>query len=205
MKKTKRVLVVLWCLLAMGVFAVAFLFYAISRGWAGYVPDTSELENPQYKYASQVISADGKEMGTWSYSKENRVRVEFDDIPSHLIEALVATEDVRFYDHSGIDGKSLLRVIVKSVILQQENSGGGSTITQQLAKLLYSGTSGSMLDRIYQKPNEWVIAVNLEQQYTKNEILTMYLNKYDFGYNAVGLASAAGVYFGKHASQLTIE
>ena len=129
MKKTKRVLLVLWCLLAMGVFAVAFLFFAISRGWVGYVPDTSELENPQYKYASQVISADGKEMGTWSYSKENRVRVEFDDIPSHLIDALVATEDVRFYEHSGIDGKSLLRVIVKSVILQQENSGGGSTIT----------------------------------------------------------------------------
>ena len=176
MKKTKRVLLVLWCLLAIGVFAVVFLFFAISRGWVGYVPDTSELENPQYKYASQIISADGKEMGTWSYSKENRVRVEFDDIPSHLIEALVATEDVRFYEHSGIDGKSLLRVIVKSVILQQENSGGGSTITQQLAKLLYSGTSGSMLDRIYQKPNEWVIAVNLEQQYTKNEILTMYLN-----------------------------
>ncbi len=205
MKKTKRVLLVLWCLLAMGVFAVAFLFFAISRGWVGYVPDTSELENPQYKYASQVISADGKEMGTWSYSKENRVRVEFDDIPSHLIDALVATEDVWFYEHSGIDGKSLLRVIVKSVILQQENSGGGSTITQQLAKLLYSGTSGSMLDRIYQKPNEWVIAVNLEQQYTKNEILAMYLNKYDFGYNAVGLASAAGIYFGKHASELKIE
>ena len=106
---------VLWCLLAMGLVAVAFLFFAISHGWVGYVPDTSELENPQYKYASQVISADGKEMGTWSYSKENRVRVEFDEIPTHLIEALVATEDVRFYEHSGIDGMSLLRVIVKSV------------------------------------------------------------------------------------------
>ena len=196
---------VLWCLLAVGLFAVAFLFFAISRGWVGYVPDTSELENPQYKYASQVISADGKEMGTWSYSKENRVRVEFDERPTHLIEALVATEDVRFYEHSGIDGMSLLRVIVKSVILQQENSGGGSTITQQLAKLLYSGASGSMLDRIYQKPNEWVIAVNLEPHYTNNEILAMYLNKYDFGYNAVGLASAASIYFGKHASQLKIE
>lgn len=196
---------VLWSLLILGFLAVASLFFAISRGWLGYVPDTSELENPQYKYASQIISADGKEMGTWSYSKENRVRVEFEDIPQYLIEALIATEDVRYYDHSGIDGKSLLRVIVKSVILQQENSGGGSTITQQLAKLLYSGTSGSMLDRIYQKPNEWVIAVNLEQQYTKNEILTMYLNKYDFGYNAVGLASAAGIYFGKQPSELTIE
>ena len=151
MKKTKRVLIVLWSLLAIGVFAVVFLFFAISRGWAGYVPDTSELENPQYKYASQVLSADGKEMGTWSYSKENRVRVEFDEIPKYLIEALIATEDVRFYEHSGIDGKSLLRVIVKSIIMRQENSGGGSTITQQLAKLLYSDVSGSMLDRIYNK------------------------------------------------------
>ena len=205
MKKTKRVLVAMWSLLAIAVLAVVLLFYAISHGWVGYVPDISELENPQYKYASQIISADGKEMGTWSYSKENRVRVEFDSIPKHLVNALVATEDVRFYEHSGIDGNSLLRVIIKSLILQQENSGGGSTITQQLAKLLYSGTSGSMLDRIYQKPNEWVIAVNLELQYTKNEIIAMYLNKYDFGYNAVGLASAAAVYFGKRASELSIE
>lgn len=205
MKKIKWVLIVLWSLLAFGVIAVAFLFFAISRGWAGYVPDISELENPQYKYASQIISADGKEMGTWSYSKENRVRAEFDEIPEHLVQALVATEDARYYDHSGIDCKSLLRVIVKSLIMRQENSGGGSTISQQLAKLLYSGTSGSMLERIYQKPNEWVIAVNLEQQYTKNEIITMYLNKYDFGYNAVGIASAASVYFGKHPSELNIE
>ena len=113
MKKIKWVLIVLWSLLAFGVIAVAFLFFAISRGWAGYVPDISELENPQYKYASQIISADGKEMGTWSYSKENRVRAEFDEIPEHLVQALVATEDARYYDHSGIDGKSLLRVIVK--------------------------------------------------------------------------------------------
>ena len=176
MKKTKRVLIVLWSLLATAVCAIVFLFFAISRGWVGYLPDTSELENPQSNFATQVISADGKVMGAW-YSASglitNRVRVEFEDIPKHLIDALVATEDVRFYEHSGIDGKSLLRVIIKSVILQQENSGGGSTITQQLAKLIYSGTSGSILDRIYQKPNEWVIAVNLEQRYTKNEILTM--------------------------------
>lgn len=208
MKKTKRVLVVLWSLLATAVCAIVFLFFAISRGWVGYLPDTSELENPQSNFATQVISADGKVMGAW-YSASglitNRVRVEFEDIPKHLIDALVATEDVRFYEHSGIDGKSLLRVIVKSVILQQENSGGGSTITQQLAKLIYSGASGSILDRIYQKPNEWVIAVNLEQRYTKNEILTMYLNEYDFGYNAIGLVSAAKIYFGKHPSQLSIE
>ena len=140
MKKTKRVLVAMWSLLAIAVLAVVLLFYAISHGWVGYVPDISELENPQYKYASQIISADGKEMGTWSYSKENRVRVEFDSIPKHLVNALVATEDVRFYEHSGIDGNSLLRVIIKSLILQQENSGGGSTITQQLAKFLNRAT-----------------------------------------------------------------
>ena len=201
----KKILVALWVFTGVIMLGVTMLFVAIANGWIGYLPDTSELENPNYKFASLVLSSDGKEMGTWSYSKENRVRVEFDDIPSHLIEALVATEDARFYDHSGIDGKSLLRVIVKSLIMRQENSGGGSTISQQLAKLLYSGASGSILDRIYQKPNEWVIAVNLEQQYTKEEIITMYLNKYDFGYNAVGIATAASVYFGKHTSELNIE
>ena len=211
-KKNKWVLIsilVLWSIIGTVYTAVISLFVAISCGWAGYVPDTDKLENPQSEYATQVISSDGVVMGSWYSSKPgvttNRVRVEYDEIPQHLVEALVATEDVRYYEHSGIDGKSLLRVIVKSIILRQENSGGGSTITQQLAKMLHTKPESGMMARIRQKPNEWVIAAKLEKRFTKDEILTMYLNKYDFGNNAIGLTSAAGIYFGKHPSQLTIE
>ena len=201
----KRILIGLWVFIGVVVLGVTSLFVAISNGWIGYLPDTSELENPNYKFASQVLSSDGKEMGTWSYSKENRVFVDYKDISPYLIDALIATEDVRFHDHSGIDAKSLLRAIIKSGILMQKNAGGGSTITQQLAKLLYSEVSGNKLERLYQKPIEWVIAVQLEKQYTKEEIITLYLNKYDFGYNAVGIKSAAHVYFGKLPSELNME
>ena len=187
------------------VLLVAGLFFAISQGWIGYLPDINELQNPSYKFASQIISADGKTLGTWSYSKENRVFVDYKDISPNLIKALIATEDVRFANHSGIDAKSLMRAIVKSGILMQKNAGGGSTITQQLAKLLYSEVSGNKMERLYQKPIEWVIAVQLERHYTKEEIITMYLNKYDFGYNAVGIKSAANVYFGKLPSLLNIQ
>ena len=201
----KKFLVVLWVFIAVVMLAVTSLFVAISKGWIGYLPDTSELENPNYKFASQVLSSDGKEMGTWSYSKENRVFVDYKDLSPYLVEALIATEDVRFYNHSGIDVRSLMRAIIKSGILMQKSSGGGSTITQQLAKLLYSEVSGNKLERLYQKPIEWVIAVQLEKQYTKEEIITLYLNKYDFGYNAVGIKSAAHVYFGKLPSELNVE
>lgn len=201
----KKILVFLWASMFAVVLLVAGLFFAISQGWIGYLPDINELQNPSYKFASQIISADGKTMGTWSYSKENRVFVDYKDISPNLIKALIATEDVRFANHSGIDAKSLMRAIVKSGILMQKNAGGGSTITQQLAKLLYSEVSGNKMERLYQKPIEWVIAVQLERHYTKEEIITMYLNKYDFGYNAVGIKSAANVYFGKLPSQLNIQ
>lgn len=201
----KKIFIALWVLLLSGIFLVTAGFYAISQGWVGYLPKMEELENPSYKFASQIISADGKTLGTWSYSKENRMYVEYNEISPNLIKALVATEDVRFYDHSGIDARSLLRAIIKTGILQQKNAGGGSTITQQLAKLLYSEVSSTKLERLYQKPIEWVIAVQLERHYTKEEIITMYLNKYDFGYNAVGIKSAANVYFGKLPSELNIE
>ena len=201
----KKILVFLWASMLAVVLLVAGLFFAISQGWIGYLPDINELQNPSYKFASQIISADGKTMGTWSYSKENRVFVDYKDISPNLIKALIATEDVRFANHSGIDAKSLMRAIVKSGILMQKNAGGGSTITQQLAKLLYSEVSGNKMERLYQKPIEWVIAVQLERHYTKEEIITMYLNKYDFGYNAVGIKSAANVYFGKLPSQLNIQ
>lgn len=201
----KKILVFLWTSMFAVILLIAGLFFAISRGWIGYLPDINELQNPTYKFASQIISADGKTLGTWSYSKENRVFVDYKDISPNLIKALIATEDVRFADHSGIDAKSLLRAIVKSGILMQKNAGGGSTITQQLAKLLYSEVSGNKMERLYQKPIEWVIAVQLERHYTKEEIITMYLNKYDFGYNAVGIKSAANVYFGKLPAQLNIQ
>ena len=201
----KKFLAALWILIGAGMLTVTLLFVAIANGWIGYLPDTSELENPNYKFASQVLSSDGKEMGTWSYSKENRVFVDYKDLSPHLVDALIATEDVRFYSHSGIDARSLMRAIIKSGVLMQKNAGGGSTITQQLAKLLYSEVSGNKLERLYQKPIEWVIAVQLEKQYTKEEILTLYLNKYDFGYNAVGIKSAAHVYFGKKPNELNIE
>ncbi len=201
----KKILIFLWASMFAVMLLVAGLFFAISQGWIGYLPHINELQNPTYKFASQIISADGKTLGTWSYSKENRVFVDYKDISPNLIKALIATEDVRFANHSGIDAKSLMRAIVKSGILMQKNAGGGSTITQQLAKLLYSEVSGSKMERLYQKPIEWVIAVQLERHYTKEEIITMYLNKYDFGYNAVGIKSAANVYFGKLPSQLNIQ
>ena len=201
----KKILIFLWASMFAVILLVAGLFFAISQGWIGYLPDINELQNPSYKFASQIISADGKTLGTWSYSKENRVFVDYKDISPNLIKALIATEDERFANHSGIDAKSLMRAIVKSGILMQKNAGGGSTITQQLAKLLYSEVSGNKMERLYQKPIEWVIAVQLERHYTKEEIITMYLNKYDFGYNAVGIKSAANVYFGKLPSQLNIQ
>ncbi len=205
MKKIKIVLIVVWSLVITVMLSIAYLFVAISKGWVGKLPDTSEIENPEYYYATQLFTADGKEMGTWSREKHNRIRTEYKDIPLSLINALVATEDVRYYEHSGIDAQSLLRVGVKSILMRQENSGGGSTITQQLAKMLHTEAERGMMARVRQKPIEWVIAAKLEKQYTKEEILTMYLNKYDFGNNAVGLYSAAQVYFGKHPSQLNVQ
>lgn len=202
----KKIFIALWAILLLGIATVAFLFYAIAKGWVGYMPDMAELENPSYKFAAQVISADGKTMGTWSYSKENRTYVDYNEISPNLIKALIATEDVRFTGHSGIDGRALLRAVIKRGLLRQESAGGGSTITQQLAKLLYTQvTAEDEMERMMQKPIEWVIAVQLERRYTKEEIITMYLNKYDFGYNAVGIRSAAQIYFGKHPKELNMQ
>lgn len=201
----KKILISLWVVLFLGIVTVAGIFYAIANGWIGYMPDMAELENPSYKFASQIISADGKTMGTWSYSKENRTYVDYKDISPNLIKALIATEDVRFVEHSGIDGRALLRAIIKRGILRRESAGGGSTITQQLAKLLYTQvTANNEAERLMQKPIEWVIAVQIERKYTKEEIITMYLNKYDFGYNAVGIRSAAQIYFGKLPKELDL-
>lgn len=201
----KKVIIrTLWALLIATVLAVFGAFYAISEGWIGYMPPIEDLQNPISRYATQVISADGKVMGTWNYNRENRIMVDFDQLAPSLVQALVATEDVRFYDHSGIDFYALGRAVVKRGILGQKSAGGGSTITQQLAKQLYSETAGSVLERLLQKPIEWVIAVNLERHYTKDEIIAMYLNYFDFLHNAVGIKTAANTYFSKEPRELTV-
>lgn len=201
----KKFIAVLWILLLLGGGAAALLFTAIAKGKIGYVPPVEELENPNLKFATQVISDDGVTLGTYSYSKENRVYVGYEDLSPHLIHALIDTEDERFAEHSGIDARALVRAIIKRGILMQKNAGGGSTITQQLAKQFYSEQAGSLLERAMQKPIEWVIAVQLERYYTKEEILTMYLNKFDFLNNAVGIKTAANTYFSKEPKELTIE
>jgi len=194
----------LWSLLAVVVLGAAGAFYAISKGWIGYMPPIEDLQNPINRFATQVISADGKVMGTWNYNKENRVCVDYSQFSPHIVEALVATEDVRFYEHSGIDFFALGRAVVKRGIFGQVSAGGGSTITQQLAKQLYSVKAHSVTERLMQKPIEWVIAVNLERTYTKDEIIALYLNYFDFLHNAVGIKTAANTYFGKEPRDLTV-
>ena len=169
------------------------------------MPPVEDLENPNYKFATEVFSEDGKVLGTYSYSKENRVFVGYNDLSPNIINALIATEDVRFAEHSGIDAYALTRAVVKRGILMQKNAGGGSTITQQLSKQLYSPSADNVMERLFQKPIEWVIAVKLERYYTKEEILTMYLNKFDFLNNAVGIKTAAFTYFGCEPKDLKIE
>ena len=195
----------LWAVLITGVLTTAVAFYAIREGWIGYMPPIEDLQNPISKYATQVYSADGKIMGTWSSDRGNRVMIDYSKLPPSLVQALVATEDVRFYEHSGIDFFALGRAIVKRGVMGQKSAGGGSTITQQLAKQLFTEKPAhTTWERVLQKPIEWVIAVELERSYTKDEILTMYLNKFDFLHNAVGIKVAANTYFNKEPIDLTV-
>ncbi|MBQ2485390.1 MAG: transglycosylase domain-containing protein, partial [Muribaculaceae bacterium] len=187
------------------VLLALVLFLLIYNGVIGYMPPIDNLKNPTDKFASTIFSADGEEMGRYYRSKGNRVYVEFDQMSQHLTDALIATEDSRFDSHSGIDLKAIGRAIVKTVIMGQRSAGGGSTITQQLAKQLYSPESSNIFERALQKPIEWVIAVKLERYYTKDEIIKMYFNQFDFLNNAVGIKSAAWVYFGKDPARLNIQ
>ncbi|PCI01495.1 MAG: penicillin-binding protein [Flavobacteriaceae bacterium] len=188
-----------WILIASGIVAFLLMFLLASWGAFGPLPTFEELENPENNLATEVISSDGKTLG--KYAKENRTPIKFKDLPANLLEALVATEDERYYEHSGIDFKSTLRAVVKL-----GKSGGGSTITQQLSKLLFHGEGSKNLPkRIQQKIKEYVISVRLERQYTKQEILAMYLNKYDFINGAVGIRSASRIYFGKEPIDLEIK
>lgn len=195
---------VLWGLLCASVVFVAIAFTSIWFGWVGYMPDIADLQNPISRYASQVYSVDGKILGTYNMNRENRVHVDFNNLSPYLVQALVATEDERFYEHSGIDFIALTRAVIKRGLLGQKSAGGGSTITQQLAKQLYSSTAKSTLERIMQKPIEWVIAIKLERFYTKEEIITMYLNYFDFLHNAVGIKTASDVYFRKEPKNLSL-
>lgn len=201
----RKVVKILWIFIALISLVCVFIFFSIAKGWIGYMPPVEDLENPNYKFVTEVFSEDGKVLGTYSYSKENRVFVGYNDLSPNIINALIATEDVRFAEHSGIDAYALTRAVVKRGILMQKNAGGGSTITQQLSKQLYSPSADNVMERLFQKPIEWVIAVKLERYYTKEEILTMYLNKFDFLNNAVGIKTAAFTYFGCEPKDLKIE
>ncbi len=191
-----------------GVFAglmafVVILFFLLSIGVLGFMPSFEELENPYSNLATEIYSSDQVLLGT--FFQENRSRVDFDEISPNVINALVSTEDIRFFDHSGIDARGLGRVVLRTIILQKQSSGGGSTITQQLAKLLFHDPAKNIWERSLQKLKEWIIAIKLERSYTKNEILTMYLNKAPFIYDAYGIKSAASTFFGASVDSLTIE
>ena len=189
-----------WALFIIGFSSLFGLFYSASTGRLGEMPDFRQLENPNTNLASQIISSDNKILGKIHFG-ENRTPIEYNDLPKDLIDALIATEDERFYSHSGIDFKATLRAIV---FLNKR--GGASTISQQLARQLFVGVrSKNIFEAITQKAKEWVLAVRLEKQYTKEEIITMYLNIYDFGYNGDGIKSASDIFFDKELDSLKIE
>lgn len=197
----RRVVRILWRMTVVGLVGVVLLFVGLS--FSG-LPTFEELENPKSRDATQIFSSDGQVLGR--YYIENRVRIKYEDLSPHLVSALVATEDERFYKHSGIDIQAVARAVVKTGILRQRNAGGGSTITQQLAKLLFTKVaSDNFFERVVQKLKEWIVAIKLERSYTKEEIITMYLNEFDFINGANGIQSAAETYFGTSPADLTVE
>ncbi|MBL7558577.1 transglycosylase domain-containing protein [Olleya sp. YSTF-M6] len=188
-----------WILFLAGVFSIVLFFLLASWGAFGELPDHTQLENPKTNLATEIISSDGKTLAKF-YFNDNRTPVPFNELPKHLVEALIATEDARYYDHSGIDGRGTLRAILKP------GSGGASTISQQLAKqLLHGEGSSNIFTRVIQKAKEWVIAIRLERQYTKEEIIAQYFNIYDFGNNGDGIRSASNIYFNKEPKDLSIK
>lgn len=188
-----------WGIFSAGLLFVILIFALISNGHLGYLPPLDELQNPKNRFASEVFTEDMVSLGRY-YRTENRVGVQYKDLSPYMVDALIATEDARFYQHTGIDTKSLMRAIMKL-----GRAGGGSTLTQQLAKQLWSPRANNIFERAMQKPIEWVIASKLERLYSKDEILLMYLNQFDFLYNAVGIKSAAQVYFATTPAELKAE
>lgn len=203
--RTKKVIRALWTINFCGVALVMLIGVMIYHGYIGYMPPVEGLLNPEDRFASRLFTSDGVEMGRFYQSRNNRVYADYSEISPNVINALIATEDERFMQHSGIDIMALSRVLFKTILLRQKNAGGGSTITQQLAKQLYSPESDGLMDRFIQKPVEWAIAVKLERYYTKEEIIKMYLNQFDFLNNAVGIKTAAHVYFNTTPDSLKIE
>jgi penicillin-binding protein 1A len=196
----RRSIKIFWIVFSIGVFSFVSIFLAAGFGLLGKMPEFRQLENPKTNLATQIYSSDNKVIGKFYYN-DNRTPLYYEEIPKNLIDALIATEDERFYDHSGIDLRSTLRAVV-----YLGEKGGASTVSQQLARQLFTGVrSRNTLDAVIQKIKEWVIAVQLERRYAKKEILTMYLNLYDFNYNADGLRSAANIYFSKEPSDLLME
>ncbi|MDO4461491.1 MAG: transglycosylase domain-containing protein [Bacteroidia bacterium] len=202
-KKIRKYIICLWSIFGFGVLSMILFFALLSYGYLGFMPSFEDLENPKSALATDIISEDGVTLG--KFYVENRSQVDYEDISEHLIHALVATEDERFYDHSGVDARGLARVLFKTVIMQQKNSGGGSTITQQLAKMLFHGHAQNKWERYTQKLKEWVIAVKLERSYTKEEILAMYLNRAAFIYDAYGIESASWTFFNTSVGNLRRE
>lgn len=203
--RTKKMIRALWTINFCGVALVMLIGVMIYHGYIGYMPPVEGLLNPEDRFASRLFTSDGVEMGRFYQSRNNRVYADYSEISPNVINALIATEDERFMQHSGIDIMALSRVLFKTILLRQKNAGGGSTITQQLAKQLYSPESDGLMDRFIQKPVEWAIAVKLERYYTKEEIIKMYLNQFDFLNNAVGIKTAAHVYFNTTPDSLKIE
>ncbi len=195
----KRIVSWMWYLILAGVVGVFGLFILLSFT---DLPSVEQLENPRSEEATEIYAANGEVLGR--YYTENRVPVNYSDLSPNLINALIATEDRRFYEHAGIDFKALGRVVVKTLLMGQESSGGASTITQQLAKLLFTGQVGSGFDRVMQKFKEWIIAVRLERRYTKEEIIQMYLNKFPFTYGAYGIKAASEIYFNTSQDSLSL-
>ncbi|MEN8225510.1 MAG: transglycosylase domain-containing protein, partial [Bacteroidota bacterium] len=205
MLKVKRIkinfIVRFWALYALVLIILFLIFFGIARGWFGDMPSFEELENPERNLASEVYSEDGYLLGT--YYIENRSDVHFSDLPPHLVEALLAIEDIRFRDHAGVDAKALGRVAYG--LVSGNYSGGGSTLTQQLAKNLFPRGNLNKWQLVVRKLKEWVTATKLERNYSKEEIMAMYLNTVSFGHHAFGVKSAARTFFNKAVDSLSIE
>jgi penicillin-binding protein 1A len=192
-------------LFALPLFIFFIILILAATGLLGYMPKIEDLENPKIDLATLLISSDGNVLGNYYYKNQNRTHIEFDRLPKHLVDALIATEDIRFYKHSGIDIRGLARAVILNGLLGKRSAGGGSTITQQLAKLLFHTPPKTAVGRLKQKFKEWIIAVKLERAYTKEEIIALYFNQYDFLFSAVGIQSAAKVYFNTSPDSLTID
>ncbi|TBV28224.1 MULTISPECIES: penicillin-binding protein 1A [Meridianimaribacter] len=189
-----------WIVFLGGILSIGLIFLLASWGVFGEMPDHTVLENPKTNLATEIISSDGKTLGKF-YFDDNRTPVDYSELPKNLVDALIATEDARFYDHSGIDARGTLRAAIKL-----GSGGGASTISQQLAKQLFHGEgSKNIIERVLQKAKEWIIATRLERQYTKEEIIAQYFNIYDFGNNADGIRSASRIYFGKEPQDLNLK